>query len=90
LQKGTPLFLTICNQMCDAAVCWSLGSEKESVMRKTAKLSKKRGSQAVVHARKPESWDELFTLADATDFPAEFLHRRNPSPFKKRRIFPRP
>ena len=41
----------------------------------------------VILSRKPESWDDLFTLADAADIPADFLRRRDRRPPKKRRLF---
>ena len=41
----------------------------------------------VILSRKPESWDALFSLADATDIPADFLRRRDRRPPKKRRVF---
>ena len=41
----------------------------------------------VILSRKPESWDALFALADATDIPADFLRRRDRRPLKKRRVF---
>jgi hypothetical protein len=59
-------------------------------MRRIAKLSKNGRSPAVIHARKPESWDDLFTLADATGIPADFLRRRDRRTLKKRRVFSRP
>jgi antitoxin VapB len=37
----------------------------------------------VILSRKPESWDALFALADATDIPADFLRKRDHRPFKK-------
>ena len=41
----------------------------------------------VILSRKPESWDALFALADATYIPADFLRRRDRRPPKKRREF---
>jgi antitoxin VapB len=41
----------------------------------------------VILSRKPESWDDLFALADAADIPADFLRRRDRRPPKKRRLF---
>jgi antitoxin VapB len=41
----------------------------------------------VILSRKPESWDALFALADATEIPAEFLRLRDRRPAKKRRLF---
>jgi antitoxin VapB len=41
----------------------------------------------VILSRKPESWDDLFALADAAKIPADFLRRRDRRPPKKRRIF---
>lgn len=41
----------------------------------------------VILSRKPESWDALFALADATDIPADFLRRRDRRSPKKRRVF---
>lgn len=41
----------------------------------------------VILSRKPESWDDLFALADAADIPAGFLRQRDRRPPKKRRLF---
>lgn len=41
----------------------------------------------VILSRKTESWDDLFTLADATGIPAGFLRSRDRRPPKKRRLF---
>lgn len=41
----------------------------------------------VILSRKPESWDDLFALADATEIPSDFLRSRDRRPAKKRRLF---
>jgi antitoxin VapB len=41
----------------------------------------------VILSRRPESWDALFALADATKIPADFLRQRDRRPPKKRRLF---
>ena len=41
----------------------------------------------VILSRKPESWDDLFALADAADIPVGFLRQRDRRPPKKRRLF---
>ena len=40
----------------------------------------------IIISRKPESWDDLFALADATDIPADFLSTRDRRPPGKRRL----
>ena len=41
----------------------------------------------VILSRKPESWDDLFALADASHIPSDFLRSRDRRPAKKRRLF---
>jgi len=41
----------------------------------------------VILSRKPESWDALFALADATKIPADFLRSRDRRPPQKRQLF---
>lgn len=40
----------------------------------------------VILSRVPDSWDKLFALADAVDFPSDFLTARDRRPPKRRRI----
>jgi antitoxin VapB len=41
----------------------------------------------VILSPKPNSWDELFALADSIEIPADFLRSRDRRPPKKRRLF---
>jgi len=41
----------------------------------------------VILSRKPESWDALFALADATEIPSSFLRSRDRRSPQKRRLF---
>jgi hypothetical protein len=59
-------------------------------MHKKPNLSKNGRRQAVVLPRKPESWDDLFALADAAEIPADFLRRRDRRSPKKIRLSCRP
>ncbi|MGB2622605.1 MAG: hypothetical protein WA857_20915 [Candidatus Acidiferrum sp.] len=40
----------------------------------------------VILSRKPESWDDLFALADSVEFPADFLRGRDRRLPKKPRL----
>ena len=40
----------------------------------------------VILSVKPSSWDELFTSADSTDIPSDFLRHRDRRPPKKRKL----
>lgn len=41
----------------------------------------------VILSRKPSSWDDLFSLADSVEVPADFLASRDRRPPKRRRLF---
>jgi antitoxin VapB len=41
----------------------------------------------IILSSRPESWDALFTLADAAEIPKDFLRSRDRRPPKKRRLF---
>jgi antitoxin VapB len=41
----------------------------------------------VVLSRRPESWEDFFEMADATDVPEEFMADRDDRPPQKRKLF---
>ena len=41
----------------------------------------------VILSRRPESWDDFFKQADATEIPSQFLKDRGDRPPQRRRLF---
>jgi antitoxin VapB len=44
-------------------------------------------TQDVILSRKPDSWDDFFTLADSMEVPEDFMRDREHQPPQKRKLF---